>query len=251
MSAQIATCSAIRDSLPPHAFSGAELEQLLRNFRLRKRVGCLPDQPLDVSDHDEQCLSALWLRYRWRAVLTSSYDGGAAVAEVDDAVRREAEQHLRASESERLVALTAEVNDLQQQVEKRCRELNAERRNRSALAEGLRKQQESMASIASETERLQEELLRAQQEVQERTAANVKLSTQLGLAREKRARKLTQAAVLETAISQLDQRDTADDLEFCRAQIRAVLKENESMELQLREKRFANAGISNLLSGKS
>lgn len=213
---------------------------MLRNFRLRRRLDLLPDSGGNLPDPK----ALRWLRQAWRPQrLPALAGGGEAAARSDDArasSEAAAKQEDRPSGEARPLTSVALVADLQQHVEEGYSALNQERRNQGALAEGLRRQGESVAAIAAESGRLKAQLEQVQRETQERTVENSRLSQQLGHERSTRANELTQAAVLANAVGKLGGGGTAaeggssptaaaalQELASCRAQIVALVQENE------------------------
>merc|ERR1719161_2160711 len=67
---------------------------------------------------------------------------------------------------------TADIAELQRRVEQVYSELNAERRSKGALEDGLRRQSESVEAIVKESANLQAQLDAVQREVQEHVTEN-------------------------------------------------------------------------------
>lgn len=215
-----------------HSFSTPELEAMLRCFRLRRRLGLLPEaEPLPAGDVDLQRLRQMWRPHLHAARLRARGEGGAGADGARDA-----------QGADPLDDVAAEVSHLQQRVEQGYRKLNADRRDQSALEEGLRRQGDSLAAITAESARLQAELSRVQREVREHTSTNRDLSVRLGIERENRAKSVTQAALLSTALGKLMDTqlgsttpvvpaatDVATELIACRAQISQLVAENDAL----------------------
>merc|ERR1712187_297504 len=105
---------------------------------------------------------------------------------------------------------------------------------------GLRKQGESLINLNDEVAKLQRQLKEVRAEVQTRTTDNGRLAVQLGLQRQSQASELTQNAILASAVGQLSKTPQGDeavlrDLTTCRAQIAALIEENDLLECRLRQ----------------
>lgn len=218
--------SGVDSAASPHG--GEELDLMLRNFRLRRRLELLPGCG---APPEPEALRRL--RQAWRPQRLPAEAGGAGGGKVGEP----AHQPPTAND------LVATVADLQQQVEEGYSALNRERRAQGALEEGLRRQGESVAAITAECDRLREHLRQVRDETQERTAENGRLGQQLGSARSSRASEQTQAAVLAKVIGKLvgDQTRAGGssasaalvELAACRVQITTLVQENEALERSL------------------
>mmetsp|Transcript_27750 Transcript_27750/g.60679 ORF Transcript_27750/g.60679 Transcript_27750/m.60679 type:complete len:256 (+) Transcript_27750:17-784(+) len=216
--------NAAKASLPEDEL--AKLEQLLRNYRLRRRLGLLP------GEQAEPKLQLRWVRQAWRMPCPKALSGP-----------EEGQGRGRSAD------LMADVAELQRQTESAFGALNAERRAHGALTEGLRRQGESAAAIAAEGRRLREQLGEMRREAQERATENARLSERLSRRRESHAKSLTQAALLAHAVVHLSPSDATSDeakpgnteaeseLAQYRLQIAALVQERA-----LLERRAAGAG---------
>lgn len=221
-----------------------ELGQLLKNYRLRRKLGLLRESSAPVDAED-----ARWVRQAWRPRSLAAAAGGAAPGTGGDDGTGVAGHLAPAAASAAAPAaqsaeLLTQISGLQQRVEQGYRELNAERRAQGALEAGLRRQGESIAAIVAECESLRGQLERVQREVQERVAENGRLAAQLGSKRRSLASSLSQAAVLASAVSKIGPTclggvsdgalggpvvvgsSACDELVSCRMQIAALLEEN-------------------------
>merc|ERR1711933_394860 len=115
---------------------------MLRNFRLRKRLGLLPRAVVAEAD-DQQDLR--WIRQAWRPPELVEARAARAQGELNPADIR----------SRQMAELSREVERLQQRLDHGFRELNAERRNEVSLTEALRKQGDSLNAISAEAAELQ------------------------------------------------------------------------------------------------
>mmetsp|Transcript_23353 Transcript_23353/g.65123 ORF Transcript_23353/g.65123 Transcript_23353/m.65123 type:complete len:286 (-) Transcript_23353:63-920(-) len=226
----------------------AEAERMLRNYRLRRRLGLLPE--LSGAALAIEGTALRWVRQSWRPrqLVAERRDGGEG-EEVGDSGCAATD----AGEGRGLDAV-AEVADLQHRVERSYSELNAERRAHAALAEGLRRQGESVEAITAEAARLRAQLDDVRRELQDRTAVNGQLSTRLGLQRQNQASSLTQAAVLTSAVNRLigpagasSRNGTSAssyraDLALLRAQTTALAEENSHLERMLCPERKGELG---------
>jgi len=220
----------------------AELEQMLRNYRLRRRLELLPGSQAPVDG-----LAPRWLRQQWRprSLLPAAGAGdgpGGAEAEAAAAAQRTSE-------------LLGEVSELQQRLDRGYSELNAERRAQGALAEGLRRQEGSVGAISAESARLRERLAEVRREVQERVTENGQLSLRLGQRRQTQASGFTQAAILANAVGQLAGEDRGGpasasapasgralaELAACRLQIAALAEQREALARRLERLHLAAA----------
>ena len=134
------------DSAASPQVGGEELDLMLRNFRLRRRLELLPGSS---APPEPEALRRL--RQAWRPQRLPAEAGGTGGRKVGEA----AHQPPTAND------LVASVADLQQQVEEGYSALNRERRAQGALEEGLRRQGESVAAITAECDRLREHLRQA------------------------------------------------------------------------------------------
>jgi len=130
-------------SAPPQ--SGEELELMLRNFRMRRRLELLPGCGAPPEPGALRRLRQAWRPQRLPA------EAGAGGRKAEPAHQPSASAN----------DLVASVADLQQQVEEGYSALNRERRAHGALEEGLRRQGESVAAITAECNRLREHLRQA------------------------------------------------------------------------------------------
>eukprot|EP00445_Apocalathium_hangoei_P028786 CAMPEP_0203913406 /NCGR_PEP_ID=MMETSP0359-20131031/54410_1 /ASSEMBLY_ACC=CAM_ASM_000338 /TAXON_ID=268821 /ORGANISM="Scrippsiella Hangoei, Strain SHTV-5" /LENGTH=483 /DNA_ID=CAMNT_0050839545 /DNA_START=42 /DNA_END=1490 /DNA_ORIENTATION=- len=225
-------------------YSEGALWQMLRNFRLRRRLGlCERGQPGDSQDEDS---NPRWLRQTWRPLYLPAHEVQGDAGEEEQAAGASA----AASRTSELEALASE---LQQRVERGYRELNAARRALSADAEGLRRQGASASAIAEEVGALRAQLEEKQRKVSAQIAENGALSLQLGLERQTLADSLTQAALLASAVSRIsggngrpgdgsaEARSTVaaleEELQACRLQIAALLDESEALSEALEPKK--------------
>lgn len=240
---------------PDDKLSVAELEQMLRNFKSRRRLGLLPGIPNTRTAPDADAMDLRWVRQAWRPLRLPT-----AVAGVGG-ISGETEADVRAR---RTAELATEVSELQQRLEKGYRDLNAERRAEGNLEEGLRRQGDSMAAIAAEGASLRAQLDEVRGEVQRRIVENGQLAKRLSLHRQSQASGLTQAAVLAGALNQLsgssastntdgsaqvgEAVQAANELATCRAQIKALIEENETLERRLR---LMSAPIASAVPGAS
>ncbi|CAK0854866.1 unnamed protein product [Prorocentrum cordatum] len=244
VSLPVAAAMAAVSSSPLHGvaesspYEPAELEQMLRNFRLRKRLDVLPGAGVPFDPYELR-----WIQEAWR-------DAGEvaqlrAEAEEGRAAAGEAE---RGSGARGGAEAMAEVAEMQQRLERGYGALNAERRSRVALAEGLRRQRESLAAIRSESALLRGQLGGLRAEAQQRVVENGALGRRLGLHRQSQARGLTQAAVLATALERVrkasDPRggSAVQALAACRAQIAALVEDNAALSRSLARRSRASPG---------
>lgn len=228
----------------PHA--SPELERMLRNFRLRRRLGLLPGSQAPVD-----ALALRWVRHSWRPQSLAPPADQAGAGLCKDGAEAGGVPLAAARRSSEMMN---DVAEMQLRLESGYSELNAERRSQGALAEGLRRQGESVAAIAAESAQLRAQLERVRQEVQDRVADNGRLSVQLGLQRQSQASGLTQAALLASAVSRLDAPPAApagagaaealEELVLHRVQIAALVEENELLERRVqRMRREAKAAM--------
>eukprot|EP00747_Dinoflagellata_sp_TGD_P179421 gnl/TRDRNA2_/TRDRNA2_30196_c0_seq2.p1 gnl/TRDRNA2_/TRDRNA2_30196_c0~~gnl/TRDRNA2_/TRDRNA2_30196_c0_seq2.p1 ORF type:complete len:392 (+),score=99.59 gnl/TRDRNA2_/TRDRNA2_30196_c0_seq2:71-1246(+) len=229
---------ASRANTSAHKHTVAELEQMLRNFRLRRRLGLLPGSQSVANEAELR-----WVRSAcrpWRLGEGLAAGEGLLLpgtSDVDPATSRAAE-------------LADEASELLVRIERGFQELNAERRSQGGIAEALRRQGESVSTIRSENSSLTSQLEKLQRENQERAAENGKLAARLGLRREERAMAMTQEAVLASAVARLRGQQAATEqvapaaaasdiahlreaLSDCRAQIRNLIEENAAYERRL------------------
>lgn len=199
---------------------------MVRNFRVRRELGLLPDSRVSPDPLDSR-----WLRQRFRPTCLT--------CAVPAVTPRET-----AADPRRIADLKREVGELQQRAEWGYREVNAERRNIGALKEGLRKQGESVSAIDAEGSRLRAQLEALRSKMRAQAGENVQLRQRLSLTQQDRANTRTQAAVLASALDQLaaPPAPTLDglaggsarrELELCRAQIATVIAENAALEQRL------------------
>lgn len=222
-------------------FTTAQLEELLRNYRVRRKLGLLPDELREASrDEELRHLRQTWRPYRFGPSLTGSGAGASSGSGMSPSSRSRAE-----SSTVTKSQLLAEVADLQRHVERGYRELNAERRCYAGLEGGLKRQGESVTVIVQEIANLRAEIAEVQNCVQERVAENRGLSLRLGLEREHQAHSNSQAAVLASAISPLCElsppvdltgggngsaASVSEELAVCRARITALVADNDRLE---------------------
>lgn len=154
-------------------YSAAELSGMLRNYRLRRRLGLLPRS--EAREDADEVPASRWVRQTWRPLSLTPADGRAAAPGQDAQ---------RAPASAPAPELMAQISEVQQRVERGYRELNAERRAHAADVEGLRRQAESAAALGLECDHLRRQLAEAQGEVRARTAANGQLRRELGVQRQ-------------------------------------------------------------------
>jgi chromosome segregation ATPase len=207
----------ISEGVAPKQYSTADMEQMLRNFRLRKRLGLLPQATRKVGHQELR-----WIRQSWRPPQLLE----------ERLVDVQSEETPAESRSRQIAELSRDVERLQQRLDHGFRELNAERRNEVSLSEALRRQGDSLNAISAEAAKVQEQLLEVRSDVRTRTAENGRLAVRLQLQRQSQAKANTQAAVLASAVEQLsvvpdDDEATLRDLATCRAQISALVEENE------------------------
>jgi len=222
-------CADDNQKVVANPYSTLELEQMLRNFKLRRNLGLLPGDkaPAETSE-------LRWIRKAW---LPQKALSGANSTSAQKGIRRSP-----AETQQYQATLLSEISDMQQKMEQGYSELNAERRAQGALAEGLRRQGESLAAITDECSRLKQELSTVQKEVQDRIVENQRLSHDLGALRQSHASGLTQAALLESTIRQLENTEAKDgakisqDLAMCRSLIASLVEENEFLEKQIKLK---------------
>lgn len=157
----------------------AEMEQMLQNYRMRKRLGLLPH--ISKAPQEEEKLR--WIRHSHRPM------GLAAIEEAGN-------HPARSSAAE----LASQIADVQQNVDQHYRELNATRRSGAAISLGLRRQEESVAALSTENSSLQARLDALNFEIKERLARNRQLSVQLGLQRQSEADGSSQPAVLAKTV---------------------------------------------------
>lgn len=209
-------------------YSCTELEQMLRNFRLRRRLALLPGT---AAEPDE--LELRWVRQAWRPpqLLEPKVAEASAGVSASDALARRTQE------------FAVEVAEMQHRLDRGFSELNALRRTEVALTEGLKKQGGSLVAITAEATKLRGQLAQVRSEVQKRTAANGELARQLGRQRQSQADALTQSAILANAIGQLPVTPQAGtrpgeavliDLATCRAQIATLIEEKNLLEQRLR-----------------
>ncbi|CAE8650370.1 unnamed protein product [Polarella glacialis] len=208
-----------------HSFSQEQLESMLKNYRLRRKLGALDARPADEEAH-----ALRWCRQAWRPhcilpVSEGTAAGGhSSAAEAVDAQRRAA-----------AASAAALVAEMQRKAETGYRELNAERRSAGALEQGLQRQGDSLRAIQEESGRVKKDLEALKREAQERVAENGRLSAELARRRTDRAQGLTQAALLASAVGRLSEGNRPEEeLKAMRLQIAALVEENETLEQQLK-----------------
>lgn len=219
------------------SFDQPKLEQMLRNFRLRRRLGLLPGSAQSaVSSAD--ALVPRWLRQELRPHSLVAMVRTAPGEVNESGGPRKSQQ----SPAEFVAELQAEVSELQLCLDRSYSELNAERRSHGALAEGLRRQGSSVAAIVEESARLRAQLEELRHEVQRRVDENGQLNLRLKQKRQDYANSLSQAALLSTAVGGtfIENEKTVPnegatdrilaDIATCRVQIASLIEENEALE---------------------
>lgn len=245
-------------------YSQAELGQMLRNYRLRRRLGLLPKSGATEEADDEEG-AARWLRQTWRPLRLAapSRKGGPSGATADCWAEGAGGDDEEDETNTRVAELLNRIGELQLRVERGYSELNATRRAQHADSEGLRRQGDSCAAIAAECASLREQLVEAKKEVQDRSAENGGLSVQLGLRRASVASSLTQAALLASAVRKIGSGGASaitaavraplavpqpspslQELEACRLHITALVEENEELRRAAERRRGVPAAAS-------
>lgn len=222
---------------PTPSFDQPELEQMLRNFRLRRRLGLLPGSAEVAASSADSC-APRWLRHELRPhSLVAMVSAAPEEVNGNGGPRKS-----QLTPGECVAELQAEVSEIQLCLDRGYSELNAERRSHVALSEGLRRQGSSVAAIVEESARLRAQLEDVRHEVQRRVDENGQLNLQLKQKRHDYANSLSQAALLSKAVGQtiigseqtVPSEGATDrilaDIATCRVQIASLIKENEALE---------------------
>jgi len=223
-----------RGSTP--SFEQPKLEQMLRNFRLRRRLGLLPGIVQSTAESDSVSVPR-WLRQELRP-----HSLIAALSAASEEVNgNSGPRGSKLTPGQLASDLQAEVSELQLCLDRGYSELNAERRSHGALAEGLRRQGSSVAAIVEESARLRSQLEEVRNEVQRRVDENGQLNLRLKQQRHDYASALSQAALLSKAVGQTttgsEQMAPSEgatdrvlaDIATCQVQISSLIEENEAL----------------------
>lgn len=160
----------------------AEMEERLQNFRMRKRLGLLPENSKEPQEEHLR-----WIRHRHRPA------GLAAIEE-------QGNHPSKTSAAE----LSGKIADMQHDIDQHYSELNATRRQGAAMVMGIRRQEESLKALGAENSSLKERLDALDFEIKERLARNRQLSVQLTLQRQSEADSSSQPAVLAKSVRQAE-----------------------------------------------
>merc|ERR1712032_389909 len=227
---------AYRSQATLSSFDQPKLEQMLKNFRLRRRLGLLPGSCQSATSSADACVP------RWLCQELRPYGLLTVSAASDEASGNSIPRKPQPTPGQSAAELQAEVSELQLCLDRGYSELNAERRSHGALAEGLRRQGSSVSAIVEESERLRAQLEDLKHEVQCRVDENGRLNLRLKQQRHNYVSALSQAALLSKAVGQttigsqqtLQSEGAIDcilaDIATCRVQIASLIKENETFE---------------------